>query len=121
MTDCAAISIIFDGAVAMARAAEAMLARASTFKNRIKKPTEEGYRDLMFTARLTGGHVCEVQLHLKDMMAAKKSGAGHRMCTVRGTSNPAPVPRRALVNHCWRLARHRQGLPARAREPDCQD
>ena len=62
---------------AMARAATFVLERASNFKNRVHEPTPEGYRDLMFTVAMQNGHVCEVQLHLAEIMAAKHSGAGH--------------------------------------------
>ena len=53
-------------------------------------PTPEGYRDLMFTVKMSNSHVCEVQLHLSEMMAAKKSGAGHKMYKVcrRVLANP---------------------------------
>ena len=37
-----------------------MLLQASTFKNRVANPTDEGYRDLTFTV-LISGHVCEVR------------------------------------------------------------
>ena len=91
VTDCAAISIVFASAEGLERAAAWVRDRASTFKNRLKHPTDEGYRDLMFTVGMTDGHVCEVQLHLKEMMDAKKSpGAGHAMYKVcrRVLANP---------------------------------
>jgi hypothetical protein len=90
VTDCAAISIVFASAEGLERAAAWVRARASTFKNRLKHPTDEGYRDLMFTVRMTDDHVCEVQLHLREMMHAKKSGAGHAMYKVcrRVLANP---------------------------------
>ena len=59
MTDCARISLEFATAEGLERAAAFVLQAASTFKNRVAKPTDEGYRDLMFTV-LIGGHVCEV-------------------------------------------------------------
>ena len=134
MTDCAAISIVFESGEAMAKAAVEMVERARTFKNRFKTPTDEGYRDLMFTVALrcergkSGGdvsgrfarlkssadrfksvvdelvstagempldcHVCEVQLHLKELMAAKKSGGGHKMYKVW------PRPAQCPSHHC---------------------
>ena len=59
MTDCARISLEFATAEGLERAATFVLQAASTFKNRVANPTDEGYRDLMFTV-LIGGHVCEV-------------------------------------------------------------
>ena len=59
MTDCARISLEFATAEGLERAATFVLQVASTFKNRVANPTDEGYCDLMFTA-LIGGHVCEV-------------------------------------------------------------
>jgi hypothetical protein len=61
VTDCARISLEFATAEGLERAATFVLQRASTFKNRVANPTDEGYRDLMFTV-LIGGHVCEVKL-----------------------------------------------------------
>ena len=59
MTDCARISLEFATAEGLERAAKFVLQSASTFKNRVANPTDEGYRDLMFTV-LIEGHVCEV-------------------------------------------------------------
>ena len=59
MTDCARISLEFATAKGLERAATFVLQAGSTFKNRVANPTDEGYRDLMFTV-LIGGHVCEV-------------------------------------------------------------
>ena len=60
VTDCARISLEFATAEGLERAATFVLQAASTFKNRVANPTDEGYRDLMFTV-LIGGHVCEVR------------------------------------------------------------
>ena len=60
VTDCARISLEFATTEGLERAATFMLQEASTFKNRVANPTDEGYRDLMFTV-LIGGHVCEVR------------------------------------------------------------
>ena len=60
MTDCARISLEFATAEGLERAATFVLQVASTFKNRVANPTDEGYCDLMFTV-LIGGHVCEVR------------------------------------------------------------
>ena len=59
VTDCARISLEFATAEGLERAAKFVLQSASTFKNRVANPTDEGYRDLMFTV-LIEGHVCEV-------------------------------------------------------------
>ena len=59
VTDCARISLEFATAEGLERAAAFVLQAASTFKNRVANPTDEGYCDLMFTV-LIGGHVCEV-------------------------------------------------------------
>ena len=90
VTDCAAISLVFASAEGLERAATWVRDRAVTFKNRLKHPTDEGYRDLMFTVEKADGHVCEVQLHLKEMMDAKKSGAGHKMYKVCRLVPPNP-------------------------------
>ena len=90
VTDCAAISLVFASAEGLERAATWVRDRAVTFKNRLKHPTDEGHRDLMFTVEKADGHVCEVQLHLKEMMDAKKSGAGHKMYKVCRLVPPNP-------------------------------
>ena len=59
VTDCARISLEFATAEGLERAATFVLQAASTFKNRVANPPDEGYRDLMFTV-LIGGHICEV-------------------------------------------------------------
>ena len=59
VTDCARISLEFATAEGLERAANFVLQSASTFKNSVANPTDEGYRDLMFTV-LIEGHVCEV-------------------------------------------------------------
>ena len=59
VTDCARISLEFATAEGLERAAKFVLQSASTFKNRVANPTDEGYRDLMFTVPIEG-HVCEV-------------------------------------------------------------
>ena len=63
VTDCARISLEFATAKGLERAATFVLQAASTFKNRVANPTDEGYRDLMFTV-LVSGHVCEVSAAL---------------------------------------------------------
>ena len=63
VTDCARISLEFATAEGLERAAKFVLQSASTFKNRVANPTDEGYRDLMFTV-LIERHVCEVTKRL---------------------------------------------------------
>jgi hypothetical protein len=63
VTDCARISLEFATAQGLKRAAKFVLQSASTFENRVANPTDEGYRDLMFTV-LIEGHVCEVSERL---------------------------------------------------------
>ena len=60
VTDCAQISLEFATSEGLERAARFVLASASTFKNHMANPTNEGYRDLTFTV-LIRDHVCEVR------------------------------------------------------------
>ena len=43
-------------------------------KNRFAKPTDVGYRDLMFNVRYPNGHVGEIQINIKSMLIAKELG-----------------------------------------------
>ena len=43
-------------------------------KNRFNKPTDVGYRDLLFNVRYPNGHVGEIQVNLKSMLVAKDMG-----------------------------------------------
>ena len=47
-------------------------------KDRFSKPTSAGYRDILLTVRMSNGHVCEVQLHLEQILAVK-GGEGHHL------------------------------------------
>ena len=47
-------------------------------KDRFVKPTSAGYRDILLTVRMSNGHVCEVQLHLEQILAVK-GGEGHKL------------------------------------------
>ena len=78
MTDCARISLEFATAEGLERAAKFVLQSASTFKNRVANPTDEGYRDLMFTV-LIEGHVCEERRHA----APRRPFARHLQHTTR--------------------------------------
>ena len=111
VTDCARISIVLSTPDGLYAAALFLLERASTFKNRVANRTDEGYADLMFTLKMSNGHICEVQLHLKKMFDAKKHG-GHKVC--RGVTRTRPsrpaqspysrvrAPRRTEVQKCSR-------------------
>ena len=48
-------------------------------KDRINAPTDGGWCDLLFNFTIEGsnGHVCEVQVAFKSMIAARKEGEGH--------------------------------------------
>ena len=61
VTDCARISLEFKTAEGLLAAAKKLLERASTFKNRVANPTDEGYCDLMFTLPMSNGHICEAR------------------------------------------------------------
>ena len=99
VTDCARISLEFATAEGLERAATFVLQAASTFKNRVANPTDEGYRDLMFTV-LIGGHVCEVF-----------APPPPRLVTLPPCSAPAPLCMGWGAGGCkegegrWRLAR----------------
>ncbi len=47
-------------------------------KDRIAKPTEAGYRDLLMNVRYPSGHIGELQVHVKSLLAAK-NGPGHAL------------------------------------------
>ena len=99
MTDCARISIVLSTPDGLYAAAKFLLERASTFKNRVANRTDEGYADLMFTLPMSNGHICEVQLHLAQMMSAKHDG-GHKVCcdeTQTRPSRPAQSPTHAFA------------------------
>lgn len=91
-------------------------------KNRFVKPTDVGYRDLMFNVRYPNGHVGELQINLKPMLIAKKMG--HKLYettrsiealkVVEGNRNLTPdeqqevdfanQAQRALYDEAWRHA-----------------
>lgn len=47
---------------------------ASRPRNRFANPTIAGYRDLIYQVRYPNGHIGELQLHIKAMLAAKEKG-----------------------------------------------
>ena len=44
------------------------------FKNRFAKVSPQGYRDILMNFTLPTGHIAEIQLHIKNMIDAKKEG-----------------------------------------------
>ena len=90
MTDCSRISLVFTTADGLLRAAQFVLPTASTFKNRIAHPTDDGYRDCMLTVE-QDGHICEVQLHLAQARARTAAPPSRpRRAPPRRPRRPAP-------------------------------
>jgi hypothetical protein len=68
-----------------------------TIKDRFATPTKAGYRDILMTVRMSNGHVCEVQLHLEQVLAVK-SGKGHELYEIiRSLEAKAVKEARALT------------------------
>jgi hypothetical protein len=68
-----------------------------TIKDRFATPTKAGYRDILLTVRMSNGHVCEVQLHLEQVLAVK-SGKGHELYEIiRSLEAKAVKEARALT------------------------
>ncbi len=66
-------------------------------KDRFSKPTSAGYRDILLTVRMSNGHVCEVQLHLEQILAVK-GGEGHHLYEIiRSIEATAAKEGRALT------------------------
>lgn len=47
-------------------------------KDRFEKPLPSGYRDVLLNVKTSNGHVCELQLHLKQILEVK-NGPGHAL------------------------------------------
>ena len=85
VTDCARISLEFETAEGLEKAAKFVLPKAACFKNRVANPTLESYRDLMFKV-VIDGHVCEVNAPqppcdlpcLAALLAGGGGGGGRR-------------------------------------------
>ena len=88
VTDCVSVAVVLATAQGLESAALRLYEQAGAFQNRLAKPTAEGYRELVFTVRLAGGHVGEVRLHLAPI-ADERSVATERVCA---------ACRRVLVN-----------------------
>ena len=86
VTDCARISLEVRTAVGMLAAAEKLLERATTFKNRIANPTDEGYGDMVFTLPMSNGHICEVRAGRRASHIARPHPA-----RLARTARPAPL------------------------------
>lgn len=56
------------------RLQQAGMVMAKPEKDRFKKPTAEGYRDILMNVRLPNGIIAEVQLNVKGMLRAKNEG-----------------------------------------------
>ena len=98
-------------------------------KDRMTKPTAEGYRDIMMNVRLKNGMVAEVQLHLKSMLPAKTIGHHHYNVTreligKHGDTNPVNWPpednhaysaaidaQRTVYKSAWDAAVHGGAMP----------
>jgi hypothetical protein len=52
--------------------------KITKMKDRFKNPTPSGYRDILLNAQLSNGHICELQLHLSQILEVKK-GEGHKI------------------------------------------
>jgi len=86
VTDCARISIVFDDAEQLVSAAlyvlqslPAEVGRLTGYKNRFAAPTADSYADILFTVAMAeaAGHICELQMHLRQMYTAKSGSGGH--------------------------------------------
>jgi hypothetical protein len=80
LTDIARGSIAFDS-VDRLYSSLAFLDRKTeivAIKDRFVNPTAGGYRDVLLKLRMSNGHVVELQLHLKGIIAVK-NGEGHRL------------------------------------------
>lgn len=62
----------FDEMKAAIRKLESLASYARKPKNRFKKPLANGYRDYLINYKLPNGFICEVQFHLKPILAARE-------------------------------------------------
>ena len=66
-------------------------------KDRFIKPTDSGYRDALINVKYPNGHVGEIQLHTKALLAAK-NGGGHKLYeAVRKVAESAESEKRGLT------------------------
>jgi phage-related protein (TIGR01555 family) len=73
-------------------------------KDRVSNPTEAGYRDVMMNVRYPSGHVGEIQVHVKSMLAAK-SGEGHKLYDVARKLEPK-MQSRSMSKDDWHTYDH---------------
>ena len=72
-------------------------------KDRFSNPTEAGYRDLMLKVQYPSGHVGEIQVQLKPMLAAKEGG--HRLYETSRALQPK-VQSRSMTKDNWHTYDH---------------
>jgi len=79
ITDLARSSIEFDNPNQIKEAMRMLSERAEVvrLKDRFAEPAD-GYRDVMMNLRMPNGHIVEIQLHLKAILAVK-NGPGHAL------------------------------------------
>jgi hypothetical protein len=78
LTDLSRASIQYDSMDALYRGLQALGSEfeIARLKDRFQTPAPGGYRDMLLNVRMPNGHVVEVQLHLKEILAVK-GGRGH--------------------------------------------
>jgi hypothetical protein len=78
LLDLSRASIEFEDVAGLRRALGELEARGVIVrtKDRFENPTAGGYRDVMLNVRMSNGHICELQLHLKQILEVKM-GPGH--------------------------------------------
>jgi len=79
IVDLSRASIVYDSVDALKAGLAALQGKVEIVKtkDRFDKPTASGYRDITLNVKING-HVCELQLHLKQIMEVKQ-GKGHEL------------------------------------------
>ena len=79
IVDLSRASIVYDNFEALQAGLAALQGKVEIVKtkNRFDQPTASGYRDITLNVKING-HVCELQLHLKQIMEVKQ-GKGHEL------------------------------------------
>ena len=80
LLDVSRASIVFDSMEDIQKAREMLGDQIEIVreKNRFEKPAPGGYRDMMLNVKVDPGHVCEIQLHSKQVLEVK-NGEGHEI------------------------------------------
>lgn len=66
-------------------------------KDRFASP-KDGYRDILLNVKTSNGHICEMQLHLKEIHDIKEHGVGHKLYdVVRGLEAKSVAENRPLT------------------------